>query len=229
MLIAYGSDDDSGMWSKAMRIRGEVPSLTAVLRVAPHDEPAGSARRRCPRAWPTSTPRAHANRTTAWSAAATSRRTDIAAYFHTGGTTGAPKLARHSHGAQVFTAWASVQLQGMAATDVTINGYPLFHVAGVLPASLAALSAGVETIIPTPSLLRNREVLANYWRLVEKYRPTTLIGGADGARGAGQRAAGRRRHLVDPLLPHRRGAAAARTRPRASSACSACTCTRAWA
>ncbi len=42
VLIAYGSDDDSGFWSKAMRIRGEVPSLTAVLRVAPHDEPAGS-------------------------------------------------------------------------------------------------------------------------------------------------------------------------------------------
>ena len=58
---------------------------------------------------------------------------DIAAYFHTGGTTGAPKLARHSHGAQVFTAWVCVQLQGTLASDVVINGYPLFHVAGVLP------------------------------------------------------------------------------------------------
>jgi fatty-acyl-CoA synthase len=99
---------------------------------------------------------------------------DIAAYFHTGGTTGAPKLARHSHGAQVFTAWASIQLQGLSSSDVTINGYPLFHVAGVLPASLASLSAGVEVIIPTVSLLRNKEVVANYWRLVQKYRPTSL-------------------------------------------------------
>jgi fatty-acyl-CoA synthase len=55
-----------------------------------------------------------------------------------------------------------------------INGYPLFHVAGVLPGSLAALSAGMETVIPTPALLRNREVIRNYWRLVEKYRPTSL-------------------------------------------------------
>ena len=102
--------------------------------------------------------------------------TDIAAYFHTGGTTGAPKLARHSHGAQVFTAWATVNLTGITAADVTINGYPLFHVAGVLPASLAALSAGLEVVIPTPSLMRNREVLTNYWRLVETHRATILSG-----------------------------------------------------
>jgi len=99
---------------------------------------------------------------------------DIAAYFHTGGTTGAPKLARHSHGAQVFTAWASVQVAGMNEHGISINGYPLFHVAGVLPASLASLSAGVEVVIPTPSLLRNKQVLANYWKLVAKYRPTSL-------------------------------------------------------
>ena len=43
MLIAYGSDAESGMWSKAMRLRGQVPTLTTVLRVAPHDEAAGSA------------------------------------------------------------------------------------------------------------------------------------------------------------------------------------------
>ncbi|MBC7729611.1 MAG: AMP-binding protein, partial [Microbacteriaceae bacterium] len=100
--------------------------------------------------------------------------TDIAAYFHTGGTTGAPKLARHSHGAQVFSAWASVKLQGVTSADVMINGYPLFHVAGVLPGSLAALSAGVEVVIPTTALYRNRDVLRNYWRLVERHRATVL-------------------------------------------------------
>ena len=38
MLIAYGSDDESGIWSKAMRLRDQLPSLIAVLRVAPHNE-----------------------------------------------------------------------------------------------------------------------------------------------------------------------------------------------
>ncbi|MBT2322058.1 acyl-CoA synthetase [Variovorax paradoxus] len=173
VLIAYGSDEESGMWSKAMRLRGQVPTLTTVLRVAPHDEPVGAAG-----ALPEGVAdfnalcaRVPADRLESGRDIAPS---DIAAYFHTGGTTGAPKLARHSHGAQVFTAWASVKLQGLKSTDVTINGYPLFHVAGVLPASLSALSAGVEVIIPTTALLRNKQVLANYWRLVEKYRPTSL-------------------------------------------------------
>jgi fatty-acyl-CoA synthase len=173
VLIAYGSDSESGMWSKAMRLRGQVPTLAAVLRVAPHDEAPGAAG---------TLPEGVADFDVLRAAQPDDRLvsgrdiapTDIAAYFHTGGTTGAPKLARHSHGAQVFTAWASVQVAGMNEQGISINGYPLFHVAGVLPASLASLSAGMEVIIPTPSLLRNKEVLANYWKLVEKYRPTSL-------------------------------------------------------
>jgi fatty-acyl-CoA synthase len=172
VLIAYGSDDESGMWSKALRLRTQVSTLTTVLRVAPHDEAPGTV------ALPEGCADFAALRALEAVDHLVSGRDiapeDIAAYFHTGGTTGAPKLARHSHGAQVFTAWACVQLQGLKDTDVGINGYPLFHVAGVLPAALASLSAGVEVIIPTTALMRNRDVLRNYWRLVEKYRPTSL-------------------------------------------------------
>ena len=171
VLIAWGADDESGLWSKAMRIRALVPSLRTVLRVAPTGEqqapalPAGVLDFAAERAHE---PDHHlvSGRNIA--------PTDIAAYFHTGGTTGAPKLARHSHGAQVFTAWGCVKMQGVRPTDVTINGYPLFHVAGVLPGSLASLSAGVEVVIPTASLFRNRDVIKNYWRLVERYRATVL-------------------------------------------------------
>lgn len=173
VLIAYGSDEESGMWSKAMRLRGQVPTLTTVLRVAPHDEPVGSAGDLPEGVADFNAMCAHVPADHLASGRDIAPG-DIAAYFHTGGTTGAPKLARHSHGAQVFTAWASVKLQGLKSSDITINGYPLFHVAGVLPASLSALSAGVEVIIPTTQLMRNKQVLANYWRLVAKYRPTSL-------------------------------------------------------
>ena len=173
VLIAWGADDDAGMWSKAMRLRGQVPTLTTLLRVAPHDEAPGAAG-----ALPEGVLDFAAERAAQPDDRLASGRdiapADIAAYFHTGGTTGAPKLARHSHGAQVFTAFASVKMTGQGPQDITINGYPLFHVAGVLPASLASLSAGVEVIIPTTTLLRNRQVMANYWKLVEKYRPTSL-------------------------------------------------------
>lgn len=171
VLFAWGSDEDAGIWSKALRIRTQVPTLTTVLRVAPLGE--------------TNTPplpdgvlNFDAERKREASDRLVSGRniapTDIAAYFHTGGTTGAPKLARHSHGAQVFTAWACVQVQGTRADDVVINGYPLFHVAGVLPGSLTSFAAGSEVIMPTNALFRNREVIANYWRLVEHYRCTAV-------------------------------------------------------
>src|SRR3989344_5739318 len=172
VLIAYGGEGDVGYWSKAVRLRALVPTLYTVLRVAPHDEAPGSAGPLPDGVVDLAERLQHPgdHLVSGRHIAAT----DIAAYFHTGGTTGAPKLARHSHGAQVFTAWGSVQMQGITPQDVGINGYPLFHVAGVLPGSLAALSAGVETIIPTTGLFRNREVIANYWRLVERYRCTYL-------------------------------------------------------
>jgi fatty-acyl-CoA synthase len=170
-LIAWGSDEDAGIWSKALRIRTQVPTLKHVLRVAPLDEPLHQpmpdgvldfARERM---------REPSDRLLSGRIIAPD---DIAAYFHTGGTTGAPKLARHSHGAQVFTAWVCVQLQGTRADDVVINGYPLFHVAGVLPGSLTSFAAGSEVVMPTTTLFRNRDIIANYWRLVERYHATAV-------------------------------------------------------
>ncbi len=169
ILVAYGAAEDADYWNKAMHLRSRIDGLR-VLRVAPHDETA---------------PPDHDGDGDfqALVAAQPADRLvsgrhingdDIAAYFHTGGTTGAPKLAMHSHANQVFTAWAGVQMTGLSDRDVAINGYPLFHVAGVLPASLTGLSVGVEVIIPTTTLLRNPQVRKNYWRIVETYRATSL-------------------------------------------------------
>jgi len=171
VLFAWGSDDDAGIWSKALRIRTQVPTLTHVLRVAPWGEQSVQV-------LPEGVLDFDGERSGECSDRLISGRSiaahDIAAYFHTGGTTGAPKLARHSHGAQVFTAWVCVQLQGTRADDVLLNGSPLFHVAGVLPGALTSFAAGSEVIMPTTELFRNREVITNYWRLVERYGATAV-------------------------------------------------------
>jgi len=165
VLFAYGADGDADMWGKAQRLKEAVPSLRHVVRVTPIGESpqlGDFAALRAAEPGDHLVSGRHIN------------SSDIAAYFHTGGTTGAPKLARHSHGAQVFTAWASVQMQGMSTADVTINVFPLFHVAGTLPGALTSLSAGAETVIPTAGLMRNRAVISNYWRLAAKYRSTVM-------------------------------------------------------
>ena len=44
---------------------------------------------------------------------------DVASYFHTGGTTGTPKLAIHTHGNEVFDAWvAGYVIGGESGQDV---------------------------------------------------------------------------------------------------------------
>ena len=173
VLIAHGVDDDSQMRDKALRLQAQLPHLKTVLLVDPEGAPLAQG-------LPPGTQDFHALRQQQPSDRLLSERFfqpgDIAAYFHTGGTTGAPKLARHSHGAQVFTAWANATMQGFRSSDVTINGYPLFHVAGVLPGALCSLAVGMHVIIPTPSLFRNREVVQNYWRLVEHHRCTLMSG-----------------------------------------------------
>lgn len=101
---------------------------------------------------------------------------DIAAYFHTGGTTGLPKLARHTHTNQVAAANAYVRCMEASSADVTLNGLPLFHVAGALVNSLGGLASGLNMLLPTPSGFRNPEVIQRHWQLVEQFG-ITISGG----------------------------------------------------
>lgn len=173
VLIAHGVGDDSQMLAKALRLQEKLPHLKTLLLVHPD----GQA---LPSPLPAGAQDFHALRRQQNADRLLSGRVfsaqEIAAYFHTGGTTGAPKLARHSHGAQVFTAWANATMQGFQPSDVTINGYPLFHVAGVLPGALCSLAIGMHVIIPTAALFRERDVLQNYWRLVEHHGCTLMSG-----------------------------------------------------
>ncbi len=100
----------------------------------------------------------------------------IAAYFHTGGTTGAPKLAQHTHRNQAFVAAGCALMYRLDANDVLVNGFPLFHVAGSFVYGLSVLSAGATMVIPTRLGMRNREFIVSIWRHVEHHR-ITVIGG----------------------------------------------------
>ena len=173
ILIAYGGESDSQYWHKACKLAQRVNSLRTVLRVAPHDEAIGD-RPELGQGMEHFQAQLETQPNDRLISGRSIKADDVAAYFHTGGTTGSPKLAIHTHGNQVFTAWACVKLQGISQIDTTINGYPLFHVAGVLPGALASLSAGVEMIIPTPTLFRNRELVANYWKLVDYHKVTSI-------------------------------------------------------
>ncbi len=103
-------------------------------------------------------------------------RSSVCALFHTGGTTGRPKLARLTHGNQIHAAWSFAQVHGLDETDVAINGFPLFHVGGTITAGLSILAAGGHMILPSAHGLRSKEVIQDYWRIVERFGATIVSG-----------------------------------------------------
>ena len=164
VLVALGPHPTIDIWGKVEAISGHVPTLRTVLRVGggPGDDAFGARLDRFPNDRLASDRRI--------------RGSDIAAYFHTGGTTGSPKLARHTHRNELHAAWSVARMYDLGPESVLGNGLPLFHVAGTIIGSLAPIVAGSEIIILSPAGLRNPLVIENYWRLVEKHR-ITHIGG----------------------------------------------------
>ncbi|MBM3622630.1 MAG: acyl-CoA synthetase [Alphaproteobacteria bacterium] len=100
----------------------------------------------------------------------------LAALFHTGGTTGLPKLARHTHGALALMAWTNTLMFDLEPGTVLLNPLPQFHVGGSLFGALAPIAQGWTVVIPTPLGARNPNVVRDYWGLVERNKVT--VGGA---------------------------------------------------
>ncbi|TFZ05925.1 acyl-CoA synthetase [Ramlibacter henchirensis] len=105
------------------------------------------------------------------------RETDACAYFHTGGTTGAPKVAVHTHLNETFTAWAcTVANRSVQPGDVTLCGLPLFHVNGAIVTGLAAFHRGMEVVMLTPQGYRGPGVILNFWKFVERFKARSFSG-----------------------------------------------------
>jgi fatty-acyl-CoA synthase len=106
----------------------------------------------------------------------TLERDTVAALFHTGGTTGLPKLARHTHGALALAAWTNVLIFDLGPGTVMINPLPQFHVGGSIIGGLSPIANGWTVLLPTPLGARNPNVVRDFWSIVERNRVT--IGGA---------------------------------------------------
>lgn len=98
----------------------------------------------------------------------------VAACFHTGGTTGSPKLAQHTHGNEAHTGWFAHHFYGFDEHAVELNGFPLFHVAGAFVYGLSMLAIGATQVLPTLSGMRNPAFTKNYWKFCERESVTAL-------------------------------------------------------
>ena len=101
---------------------------------------------------------------------------DVASYFHTGGTTGTPKLAPHSHGNEVAMAYSMNLVTRFGVGDVTLCGLPLFHVNGVIVTGLTAFIGGAEVLLATPQGYRNTTLLSNFWKVIARHKVSFFSG-----------------------------------------------------
>jgi fatty-acyl-CoA synthase len=165
VLVTLGAQSSPEIWGKVERIRTELPQLTAIVVVnGPHQPSQGL------HSYEQLTSAQPADRLVSGRRIAPG---DVAAFFHTGGTTGMPKLVRHTHRNEVYQAW----LLGLLLPGTTILfGLPLFHVGGALTQGLATFGMGGAVVVLSPAGWRNPNAVRNVWQLVQRYRPEVFGG-----------------------------------------------------
>ncbi|GIT90750.1 acyl-CoA synthetase [Jannaschia pagri] len=98
----------------------------------------------------------------------------VAAYFHTGGTTGMPKVAQHTYEGMIYNGWVGHRLL-FTEQDVVICPLPLFHVFACHVILMAMVASGAHVVFPTPQGYRGDGVFDNFWKLIERWKVTFVI------------------------------------------------------
>ena len=91
---------------------------------------------------------------------------DLAAFVHTGGTTGAPKIAAHTHANQLACGWGIAESSGLGPGEAMLGGLPLFHVNALIVTGIAPLFGGVRVVWPGPAGYRDPALYEHFWKIV---------------------------------------------------------------
>jgi fatty-acyl-CoA synthase len=96
------------------------------------------------------------------------------AHFHTGGTTGMPKIVQHKHSGVLYNGWLGDALL-YSSNDNVLCPLPLFHVFAAYPIWAGCLMSGAHMILPTPAGYRGEGVFDNFWQLIERWQATFFV------------------------------------------------------
>ncbi|MEW6440343.1 MAG: acyl-CoA synthetase [bacterium] len=166
VLVALGEVPGSNIWDKVEAIRKEIPTVKSVVRVmGPSDEQQGIyGFEEKIEAYPRD--RLSFSREIG--------PDEISSLYHTGGTTGTPKLARRTHFNEVFMAWVISLMGGMNPEETLLCGLPLFHVNATTVTGLAPFSIGARVVLLSPMGYRDPTIMKNFYKIVEKYRAASF-------------------------------------------------------
>lgn len=161
VLVALGDLPGSDIWQKVMAIKDEIPTLAHVVCVM---GPGDGDRIHGFEALVENCPgdRLTFERTIA--------PDDVSSLYHTGGTTGTPKLARRTHFNEVVMGWMIGAMGGMTPETTVLCGLPLFHVNGTTVTGIAPFAMGAHVVILSPRGYRDPSIIKNFYTIVERYR-----------------------------------------------------------
>ena len=98
----------------------------------------------------------------------------VAAFFHTGGTTGMPKVAQHKLSGMIYNGWLGARLL-FKETDTVLCPLPLFHVFAAYPILMSMIASGAHVVFPTPAGYRGEGVFDNLWKLIAQWKVSYLV------------------------------------------------------
>ena len=166
VLVALGEFEGSDIWEKVSIVRKDLPKLKAIIRVmGPGDEKEGIY---------------------GYDEAITGYKgdkldsgrvidpDDIASMYHTGGTTGTPKLAPHTHFNEAVMAFMVALATELKTEETTLCGLPLFHVNGTTVTGSMPFSIGAHVVLLGVMGYRDPTVIRNFYKIVEHYRAVTF-------------------------------------------------------
>ncbi len=162
VLVALGEVEGSDIWQKVIAIRDDLPDLKAIVRVfGPSDEKEGIF------GFDEVLPKYNGDRL---DSGRVIQPSDRASMYHTGGTTGTPKLAPHTHANEVAMVQIMKLLQLMSPGESVLCGLPLFHVNGTMVTGGFPFSIGSHVVILSPQGYRDPTVMQNFYKIVEHYK-----------------------------------------------------------
>ena len=166
VLVALGEFEGSDIWEKVSIVRKDLPKLKAIIRVmGPGDEKEGIY---------------------GYDEAITGYKgdkldsgrvidpDDIASMYHTGGTTGTPKLAPHTHFNEAVMAFMVALATELKTEETTLCGLPLFHVNGTTVTGSMPFSIGAHVVLLGVMGYRDPTVIRNFYKIVEHYRAVSF-------------------------------------------------------
>jgi len=168
VLIAAGPELDPDVWATA---RDLAPELDVILVLRPTGaEGAAAPLPTIPGVRVEYLAHLAATKDPAAFAGTVPKPTDLAAVFHTGGTTGAPKQAGHTHANEVSDAWMLAANSLFDADSTVFAALPLFHVNALVVTLLAPLFKGQPVVWAGPLGYREPALFGQFWKILEHYR-----------------------------------------------------------